>query len=382
MSELQSSRFTLLVEDTFVLNEGLGMYVKGMVRGNVITGEDVYAILPDGRIIPSKVDRIETLEHQIIENATEQKVEILLKNIYQFEDMPKFSVLTNIKPQTVIDVNQPVENPQLLGLSMEYQEYKQDNAYLNILIYAICHAHFVVPMFVDGQVRENGNGTVTVEKNTKFAFPALQHPDVPDRKMFPVFTDWMALSKWTTVFPKEKKQPPKNLIMRFLDVVKTCKGDTIVVNPFGPMLIILSPELIQKIMNMEGFKREFLQKQSGNVQKVEVKKDSKFMIGIPKDTEEVKHIKEGLVFCAKGHNDVERIDLLLKMDEEKKQSYLCIVKCPKEKAAIIFENIHKAIAPYLHNVKSMDYMIYGQTKLSTDVVSDKSIVYILCQNLL
>ena len=47
--------------------------------------------------------------------------------------------------------------------------------------------------------------------------------------------------------------------MTFQEAVSVCQGKGIVINPFGPMAISVSSENIQQILNLESYKKEFLE---------------------------------------------------------------------------------------------------------------------------
>lgn len=366
-------RFTLLVEGISPLPQEQGVVVAGSLYGTLQKGDAIYMIHPMGNITTTRVEGIEVGQGQTADRAENQKITMLLKDVKNVNQVPKYTVLTSIKPQTTADVNTAVENPQLLGMSMDYPRLCKDNTYLNLLVYVICHAHYVVPVSVDKEPENNGDGAAVFRKETRMRFPSLQDPAEKSRNIFPVFTDWTALANWKNLF--DEKHPPKSVIMRFPDVVSVCKGNGIVLNPFGPASILLSEKMIEQIVGMEGYKQEFGEKPAETVKKVHMEQEAKVVVGVPKEKDEIKMIKEAMIAQAKKEKEIQRVDFLLKVDMQKERAYLCIVDCPEEQAARLFTGLHKAAAPYFNEVKRLEFLLYGKTKLANDVVSEKSCIY-------
>lgn len=241
-------RFTLVVEDTFQLLGNNGIVVTGKVHGKVKAGDAVYILRPGGNVMLTQVHSMEIGLRTAASEAENQHVAIRLTDIKDKKEIAKFSVLTSIRPQTVVDVNTAVENPYLLGLSMDYSQYYQDNEYFNLLIYEICHAHFIVPMYLNKELEKQEGGTAVFREGARMQFISINHPEDETKQVFPVFTDWLALGKWKNVFDKE--HPPKTLICRFPDAVAISKNfhGGIVVNPYGPVPVYLPTDLIERIL--------------------------------------------------------------------------------------------------------------------------------------
>ena len=126
-------RFTLVVDDTFQLLDNKGIVVAGKVHGKVKVGDAVYIFRPGGSVMLTQVHSMEIGLGTTATEAENQHVAIRLTDIKDKKEIAKFSVLTSIRPQTVVDVNTAVENPYLLGLSMDYSQYYQNNEYYNLL---------------------------------------------------------------------------------------------------------------------------------------------------------------------------------------------------------------------------------------------------------
>ena len=250
-------RFTLVVEDTFQLLDNNGIVVAGKVYGKIKVGDAVYIFRPGGNVILTQVHSMEIGLRTAASEAENQHVAIRFTDIKDKKEIAKFSVLTSIRPQTVVDVNTAVENPYLLGLSMDYFQYYQDNEYFNLLIYEICHAHFIVPMYLNKEPEKQEGGTAVFREGARMQFISINHPEDETKQVFPVFTDWLALGKWKNVFDKE--HPPKTLICRFPDAVAISKNfhGGIVVNPYGPVPVYFSEDLVEQITATEAYRKEF-----------------------------------------------------------------------------------------------------------------------------
>ena len=359
----EGKRFTLMVDDAFQLQENQGVVIVGNVYGSVEIGDAVYVIHPSGAIGLTKVDALEVGPGRATDKAENERVAIRLTDIKDKNQVPKYTVLTGIRPQTTVDADTKPENPQLLGLSMDYMKLYKEQAYLNLLIYVICHAHYVVPVSMD---------TTTNAAQPLLRFPSLQNPANPGQNVFPVFTDEEALDRWKNIF--DEKHPKKTTTLKFPDIVSISNGTGIVINPFGPSTIMLPPENIEKIVSMEGYKQEFGANAAAGVKKADIP-EGKIVVGVPKEDNEIKMIREAIAVCAKNEPEIKRVDFLLKVDVQQERSYLCVVDCPEEQAPKLFASIQKAAAPFFKEVQRMEFLLNGKSKLANDVVSEKSCIY-------
>lgn len=371
-------RFTLVVDDTFQLLDNKGIVVTGKVHGKVKVGDAVYIFRPGGNVMLTQVHSMEIGLGTAASEAENQRVAIRLTDIKDKKEIAKFSVLTSIRPQTVVDVNTAVENPYLLGLSMEYSQYYQNNEYFNLLIYEICHAHFIVPMYLNKEPEKQADGTAVFREGARMQFISIDHPEDETKRVFPVFTDWSALGNWKNVF--DKAHPPKTLICRFPDAVTISKNfhGEIVVNPYGPVPVYLPADLIERITATEGYRKEFGESkdEAGKVREVKVEKETRVMVGVPAESTEVKMIRENMILFAKKERTIRRIDLYLKVDETKERTYLCVVDCPEEEAKRIFGAIYQAVGAYFNEVKLMDFITYDRAGFVKDMLDKYPPVYV------
>ncbi len=243
----EGRRFTLVVENAQQLEKEQGILVGGNLYGNIQTNDMVYMILPNQKVISSKVSGIEIGKGQGANKAENQMVVLRFEDIKNINQVPKYTVLTSIHPQEKAQEQQSIENPQPLGLSRDYYRLVKDQNYFNVFVYALCHAYYLVPVRSEG-ASEDGT-------QERVQFPAMRDPKNENKTIFPVFTDWITLAGWKDLF--EDKKPPKAVILRFPDVVKVCQGNGMMINPFGPTAVMIPDDLIAEVVKLEGYKQEF-----------------------------------------------------------------------------------------------------------------------------
>ncbi|MCL2136993.1 MAG: enhanced serine sensitivity protein SseB [Coriobacteriia bacterium] len=101
----------------------------------------------------------------------------------------------------MIDVNQPLENPELVAaISTVNNEPNQKNELA--LVDLLVEAHFLLPISdVGGLPSANDQGEIVLESDTKVSFVLIA--DASSRQWLAGFTDWQALRAWR-VNPEEK----------------------------------------------------------------------------------------------------------------------------------------------------------------------------------
>lgn len=368
-------RFTLLVDQTFQLEGDEGILVVGDVFGKIKQGDRIYVLLPNNRMVATAVDEMEIGPGRAATEAENDKIAIKITDIKRKEIVPPLTVVTNIVPNPDAKDGKELENPLLFGMTMEYPVRGQEPTYNNLLIYQMCHTRFVVP------------ASITVVSEEKGAPQRVQFPTLPDRndtgrQLLPVFTDWKALERWEGLFDEE--HPEKSVIMTFPEAVTICRGEGIVINPFGPMTIVITAENIQQIVNLDSYKKEFgteegkdaAPKNAQQPQNVQQPQMPRMLLGVPKpDNPEVKAVTDAMVAYARQDATIKRIDLLLKSDMQKNRSYVCIVDCPEDQTARIADGILKATAYQRKEVQTIEFFLLGSAKFVDDMVSEQSIIY-------
>ena len=361
-------RFTLMVENYAVV-EGDCFSVEGQLFGNAKEGEKVYALHRDGTISHLTIMKIEestTYAEQVKKEEQEEtpetqgarRVKLFFSRKEALSPDWQYAVITDIPYQIEANVHQAVENPYLLGLSRVFFEKQGEGEFLNLFFRELVRSHYLVAIETDGsQPMGEKDGSVTLKAGMKLTIPHV----TMDRgeSALPVFTDWFALGAMDQQMEalnqqKEAGGKRETMIAGFPQIVSMLtKGEGFVINPYGPQLFYVSPELIHNLMSSPGYQSEFGE---AKVQSVEVKKDAEVLLGYPKENEEVEALHRRLISFAKTHSEIAMLDMLLKSDPDGTKSYLIIVDMPEEHCHECFKAIYESCRDLLHRVPYMDFV--------------------------
>ena len=364
----ERTRFTLMAE-SYAVVEGDRFSVEGQLFGNAKEGEKVIALHRDGTISHLTVIKIEestTFAEQVKKEEQEETPETQgqrrVKLFFARKDILspdwKYAVITDIPYQIEANVNQAVENPYLLGLSCVFFEKQGEGEFLNLFFRELVRSHYLVAIETDGSLpMGEKDGSVTLKAGMKLTIPHV----TMDRgeSALPVFTDWFALGAMDQQMGTMNQQMEagwkrETMIAGFPQIVSMLtKGEGFVINPYGPQLFYVSPELIHNLMSSPGYQSEF---GKARVQSMEVKKDAEVLLGYPKDNEEVEALHRRLISFAKTHSEIAMLDMLLKRDESGTTSYLIIVDMPEEHCHECFKEIYESCRDLLHRVPYMDFV--------------------------
>ena len=349
------TRFTLMAE-SYAAVEGDCFSVEGQLFGNAKEGEKVYALHRDGTIshlMIIKIEEIDALAEQAEQEETQgqRRVKLFFSRKEALSPDWQYAVITDIPYQIEANVHQAVENPYLLGLSRVFFERQGEGEFLNLFFRELVRSHYLVAIETDGNLTQVGkDGSVTLKAGMKLTIPHV----TMDRgeSALPVFTDWFALGAMDRQMEAGWKR--ETMIAGFPQIVSMLtKGEGFVINPYGPQLFYVSPELIHNLMSSPGYQSEFGE---AKVQSVEVKKDAEVLLGYPKENEEVEALHRRLISFAKTHSEIAMLDMLLKRDESGTTSYLIIVDMPEEHCHECFKEIYESCRDLLHRVPYMDFV--------------------------
>ena len=364
----ERTRFTLMAE-SYAAVEGDCFSVEGQLFGNAKEGEKVYALHRDGTISHLTIMKIEestTFAEQVKKEEQEETPESQgqrrVKLFFSRKDILspdwKYAVITDIPYQIEANVNQAVENPYLLGLSCVFFEKQGESEFLNLFFRELVRSHYLVAIETDGSLPiGEKDGSVTLKAGMKLTIPHV----TMDRgeSALPVFTDWFALGAMDQQMGAMNQQMEEGwkretMIAGFPQIVSMLtKGEGFVINPYGPQLFYVSPELIHNLMSSPGYQSEFGE---ARVQSMEVKNDAEVLLGYPKENEEVEALHRRLISFAKTHSEIAMLDMLLKRDESGTTSYLIIVDMPEEHCHECFKEIYESCRDLLHRVPYMDFV--------------------------
>lgn len=357
----ERTRFTLMVE-SYAVVEGDRFSVEGQLFGNAKEGEKVYALHRDGTISHLTIMKIEEStifaeqvkkeeQEETPETQGARRVKLFFSRKEALSPDWQYAVITDIPYQIEANVNQAVENPYLLGLSRVFFERQGEGEFLNLFFRELVRSHYLVAIETDGSLPiGEKDGSVTLKAGMKLTIPHV----TMDRgeSALPVFTDWFALGAMDRQMEAGWKR--ETMIAGFPQIVSMLtKGEGFVINPYGPQLFYVSPELIHNLMSSPGYQSEFGE---ARVQSMEVKKDAEVLLGYPKENEEVEALHRRLIFFAKTHSEITMLDMLLKSDPDGTKSYLIIVDMPEEHCHECFKEIYESCRDLLHRVPYMDFV--------------------------
>ena len=346
----ERTRFTLMAE-SYAAVEGDCFSVEGQLFGKAKEGEKVYALHRDGNISHLTIIKIEETQGQ-------RRVKLFFSQKDVLSSDWQYAVITDIPYQIEANVHQAVENPYLLGLSCVFFEKQGEGEFLNLFFRELVRSHYLVVIETDGSLpKGEKDETVTLKAGMKITIPHV----TMDRgeSALPVFTDWFALGAMEQQMEAMNQQMEagwkrETMIAGFPQIVSMLtKGEGFVINPYGPQLFYVSPELIHNLMSSPGYQSEFGE---AKVQSVEVKKDTEVLLGYPEKNEEVEALHRRLISFAKAHPDIAMLDMLLKRDETGTTSYLIIVDMPEEHCHERFKEIYESCRDLLHRVPYMDFV--------------------------
>ena len=346
----ERTRFTLMAE-SYAAVEGDCFSVEGQLFGKAKEGEKVYALHRDGNISHLTIIKIEETQGQ-------RRVKLFFSRKEALSPDWQYAVITDIPYQIEANVHQAVENPYLLGLSCVFFEKQGEGEFLNLFFRELVRSHYLVVIETDGSLPiGEKDGSVTLKAGMKITIPHV----TMDRgeSALPVFTDWFALGAMDQQMESMNQQMEagwkrETMIAGFPQIVSMLtKGEGFVINPYGPQLFYVSPELIHNLMSSPGYQSEFGE---AKVQSVEVKKDTEVLLGYPKKNEEVEALHRRLISFAKAHPDIAMLDMLLKRDETGTSSYLIIVDMPEEHCHECFKEIYESCRDLLHRIPYMDFV--------------------------
>lgn len=246
--------FSLAVEAALRVKEDeRGLVVIGMLFGKIRKGDPIYIYTVQKPVTFASAVRIEDKPGHEVVSASNQMVGIYINELPDIREIRKYSVLSSRQPVLRVTDYRSVENPALVGLARIFRKFSKDQNYINLLVYEICHAQFIIPTAVEVLEETDGDG----RKKTRVGIPAIAKKDDPSVRIFPLFTDVREMVRWRGV--AEGGQQLKVLPLNFKTAVSMMQNgySAIGMNSFSNSSLVLSKEMIKSIVNSEGYRREF-----------------------------------------------------------------------------------------------------------------------------
>ncbi|MBQ8798315.1 MAG: SseB family protein [Lachnospiraceae bacterium] len=263
-------RYTLLVEEVVESARMQGVMVIGNLHGRIREDDTMYLYQPGKPVREVKVVGIELGPREIVDTAKNQQVGLGL-DIEDVNEVSRFAVLSSVKPAEGELANLIIENPRLFGLMMEYKRLYQNTAYMDELLYELCHAKFVVPLYMDRPPIPQADGSAEFSKDAFVGFRSLKKPGDDNEVVFPAFTDELATASWKDAF--QEGQPKRFATMQLPHLlVEVRRGHAgLVINPFGPVPVYFPKELLDQVEKSTVFFERYVM--PGLVPKEEPKED-------------------------------------------------------------------------------------------------------------
>lgn len=248
----EEERFTLLVEDAFQLKDGQGVVVGGTLHGSLKNHDKVYILHPIlGGGVQAEIDGIEEGPMNMVESASDSRVGIRFSSIKDRNLIPRYSVVTNIRPVEKPTKEEPnAESPFLLGLCREYERLIKDAAYQSIFTFAVFSSRYITPVKVEVDMINTTESRAVIKKDSKVSFKLLHKPGEEDVLALPVFTDAYELKLWKDAY--EGNEQPQNFFMTFEQCAEIgLKNGGFVINPFGNRPVFVSNDNINHVLQMK-----------------------------------------------------------------------------------------------------------------------------------
>ncbi|WP_295352331.1 enhanced serine sensitivity protein SseB [uncultured Succinivibrio sp.] len=246
-----------------------------------------------------------------------------------------------------IDVNKPVENPELSKLLNEYNRTDNEEKRNNLLDYIAqefaLNSHLLSVIKVDDNTIVEKNGQKYFKEDSKISFVQFTSDD--NQVFFPAFTDWKELRKGD----RFKNEYIKTLILSFDDYYAMVKdsGAGVVINPFSHNLVFSNGNL------------QYMKQRKDIVEKghseISVKEDTQVMLGEPKIYPDA--MVKALTEHSKKVKEIKSIWLKLMIRNEE-QSYLLVVDFAGDRKKI-FSGLADAARDYLPSRMYIDIVPYN-----------------------
>ena len=346
-------RFTMLVKGS--KDEG-SILLEGDVYGTV-KKENVTVLFKDGKVSHLKIARLIDSAGNDCESVTDAYANIGFESIDKGDDF-KYALITNIDFQIESDVNKAVENPYILGLLYEYDNNYNDEDFINLFFREMVMSHYLLPVRMSEDFK--GSGSTVLKKDTKIDIYGIELQG--GINALPVFTDWVALKKWSDMGVANWKM--ETIIESFPDIVGFLKGEGgFIINPYGPQSFYMNSENINNIVNSSGYQSQF---GDAKIETKVAKGGEKNFLGYPPDNEEVAAIKKRLVAFGNAHSEINLIDMMLRVDETGTKSYLIITDIDDSDVRKYYKDIYNSCRDLLREVVYLDFATLKQADFAKD----------------
>lgn len=241
------TRYTLMVENTFAIEENKSIACTGNLHGKIKKGDTFLFIHPKFPMgLEATVDAL-VVDNETKDEAENCRVAVMTSSVNDPAEIPKYTVISNVRPQPKPQPNVPVENPYLVGLTTEYSRLISDSEFAFSFMAALLTSMLITP----AEVAQPKVSEETGKTEQKISFKLLPHPDNKELHVLPLFTDVAAMHMWEGLFKDGKPiMPTIALPFEKSSEVALANGG-IVINPFGPVAVYVSNTNVQNTLNLK-----------------------------------------------------------------------------------------------------------------------------------
>lgn len=252
----RARRYCLMVEDVVESSRMQGIMVIGNIHGRVRVGDTMYLYQPDRPVKEVSVLSMELGPRDVVETAKDCQIGLCL-NLEDVEEVSRFAVLSSIKPLGGMAAERVIENARLFGLMMEYERWYTNSVYMDALLYELCYAKFILPLYMDRPPMPQEDGTLAFGSDAQVGFRSLRKADEENSMVFPAFTDEVAAMAWKDAF--SEGQPKRFATMRLPHLIEYVRQGHagLTINPFGPVPVYFPKELLDTVEQSDVYKKRY-----------------------------------------------------------------------------------------------------------------------------
>lgn len=238
------------------------------------------------------------------------------------------------KGESMIDLNQPITNPELKKYIAQMQVNNNDENVGQVFQEIAMNAHFLGVVVLSQEPEKTEEGRRTIKADTQIQLPMLT--SMENENFYPAFTDWEELNKWQQVGER-----PSTMMFTFDDYAHMVLEDEnvqgIVINPFGENLILDRGMLEELRAKKEMVTKGVAERKFADGEEVLLGEPNEYPEEMIRDIREYMNTKETIKKAW--------LRLMVKGEE---QSYLLVVDFEGEES-IVFSEIADVARPYLTN---------------------------------
>lgn len=250
----RTRRYTFVVESQKKLSNAFE-YV-GTIHGEIRVGDICYLYHPSIQARKVKILGL-IVNGNSVKSAKDCDVTVVVSNkALQDVVVPPYAVLTSMLAYSSMIVEKELDNeePYLLGLMAEYAKFYKDNVYYNLFVYAVTHGKFLAIGTTDMDI----DNKIMMRQREGVSYGLHSVSPIGEKmNLLPVFTDWCAASRWTDTINYEKAIAVITSFQQLVDIMRSGNFDGIAINPFGPVSNTLRKDIVDEIVSLPGYKKEF-----------------------------------------------------------------------------------------------------------------------------